>query len=395
MWSPHPGEVGALTHSTRAWGSCDGRFSPVLEAFENNFLEHGEIGASVCIEVDGRRVVDLWAGHSDLSRTVQWRQDQLVNVFSVGKGVTALVAAQCVARGELSYETPVVDLWPEFGVHGKEALTFRDLLGHRAGLPAVRPRLPRNAMYDWELMAASLAAEQPWWKLDGTHGYHVNTFGYLVGELIRRATGSTVGQLVRDRIAHPHGLDLHLGCPTETHHRMAEFEWPGPPVPDEPPTGMNDEQLMQYNTYYNPSGLSGSGTVNTTEWRTAEIPSTNMHASAAAVAGMYSLLACTESAGETLLPVSLLTEATSEVSNGLDFVLGRQSRFAHGFQIPIPERSFGPSPRAFGHFGAGGSVGFADPDARVGFGYVMNQMGPRWQNPRNRALIEALYGCLG
>ena len=349
----------------------------------------------MCVEIDGKRVVDLWAGHSDLARTRQWHPDQLVNVFSVGKGVTAVVAAQCVARGEIGYGDRVVDLWPEFGVHGKENLTLRDLLGHRAALPAVRARLDRHAMYDWAAMTSALAAEEPWWEINGRHGYHVNTYGFLVGEVLRRATGLTVGQLIGERLAGPHALDIHLGCPPATHARMAEFEWPGAPVPDDPPPGLSQDQLLQYNTYYNPPGLSGSGTVNTPEWRMAEIPSTNMHATAQAVAGLYTLLARPADAQNALLPANVLAEATSQVSQGDDMVLGRVSRFAHGFQIPIPERGFGPSPRAFGHYGAGGSVGFADPDARVGFGYVMNQMGPRWQNPRNRALIGALYSCLG
>ena len=359
-------------------------------AFANNFEEHGEIGAAVCINVDGRRVVDLWGGHADPSRTREWSADQLVNAFSIGKGVTALVAAQCVARGEFSYETVVSRVWPEFARNGKHDVSVRDILGHRCGLPALRQPLPRHAMYDWELMTDTLAAEAPWWTLDGSHGYHVNTFGYLIGEVIRRTTGKSVGQLIRERIAGPLHADIHLGCDDSLHARMADFEWPGNPVPDDPPTNLSDEKLLQYNTYYNPAGLSGSGTVNTPEWRRAEIPSTNMHASARGVCEMYASL----SRDEVLLPRSTLELATSEVSNGLDVVLGRVSRFAHGFQIPLPERNFGPVGQSFGHYGAGGSVGFADPENMIGFGYVMNQMGPRWQNPRNRALIEALYSCL-
>lgn len=360
------------------------------DAFVNNFVEHGEIGASVCVSVDGHRVVDLWGGHADPARSRDWAPDQLVNVFSIGKGVTALVAAQCVARGEFGYDTVVADVWPGFERHGKHSLTVRDILGHRCGLPAVRQPLPRFAMYDWESMTGALAAEQPWWEPGGTHGYHVNTFGFLIGEVILRTTGKTVGQLINERIAGPLQADIHLGCAAHLHARMAEFEWPGNPVPDEPPVGLTDEQLLQYNTYYNPPGLSGSGTVNTPRWREAEIPSTNMHATARGVSAMYDSLSRTDE----LLPSSVLALATAEVSCGDDRVLGRVSRFAHGFQIPLPERNFGPVQASFGHYGAGGSVGFADPENRIGFGYVMNQMGPRWQNPRNRALIEAVYSCL-
>ena len=389
MRCAHPGEVGTLT-DTLVHGVCDPAFVAVSEAFTNNFIEHGEIGASVCITVDGRRVVDLWGGFADPGRSRPWEPDQLVNVFSIGKGITALVAAQCVARGEFSYDTVVADVWPEFSRHGKQHLTVRDVLGHRCGLPAVRAKLPKFAMYDWAAMTDALAAEEPWWQPGSSHGYHVNTFGYLIGEVIRRATGMTVGRLVRDRVAGPLDADVHLGCGAHLHSRMAEFEWPGNPVPDDPPTGMSDEQLLQYNTYYNPPGLSGSGTVNTAQWREAEIPSTNMHASARGVSGVYASL----SSNDRLLPRSVLGLATTEVSCGHDIVLGRVSRFAHGFQIPLPERNFGPVDDSFGHYGAGGSVGFADPVNRIGFGYVMNQMGPRWQNPRNRALIESLYSCL-
>lgn len=313
----------------------------------------------------------------------------------MGKGVTAVVAAQCVARGEISYDTIVSSVWPEFACHGKEFVTFRDLLGHRAGLPAVRTRLAPGSMMSWPTMAAALAAESPWWTPGSAHGYHVNTFGFLAGEVIRRVTGLTVGQLIKRDISTPLGADIHLGAPESLHHRMADFEWPGDPMPEEEPAGISDEQLMQLNTYYNPSGLSGAGVVNSPEWRRAEMPSTNMHASARGVASLYTALAHGGSYNNiSILPSHVLSEAVTEVSNGDDVVLGRVSRFAHGFQIPLPERGFGPHPEAFGHYGAGGSVGFCDPVAKVGFGYVMNQMGPRWQNPRNKALMDAFYSCL-
>jgi CubicO group peptidase (beta-lactamase class C family) len=349
----------------------------------------------VCITIAGRTVVDLWGGYADPARTRHWDENQLVNAFSVGKGITAVVAAQCVARGELSYDTAVSSVWPEFAAHGKDALTFRDLLGHRSGLPAIRARMAPGAMMQWSTMTEALAQERPWWPPGTTHGYHVNTFGFLVGEVIRRVTGLTVGQLIARDIAQPLGADIYLGAPDHLHSRMAEFEWPGEPMAEEEPPGLSEEQLMQINTYYNPSGLSGAGVVNSPEWRRAEMPSTNMHASARGVSSLYTALAHGGTfSGVEVLPIEVLEEAVREVSHGDDMVLGRVSRFAHGFQIPIPERGFGPHPEAFGHYGAGGSVGFCDPIAKVGFGYVMNQMGPRWQNPRNRALIDALYQSL-
>ncbi|MEI6298814.1 MAG: serine hydrolase domain-containing protein [Actinomycetota bacterium] len=376
-------------------GKCDEAFLAVRDAFNNNFVEHGEIGASVCITVNGAKVVDLWGGFSNPEKTHLWQEDQLVNAFSIGKGITAVVAAQCVALGFISYDTRVASVWPEFAVNGKEALTLRDLLGHRAGLPAVRTRLPPNAMLNWKLLTESLATETPWWTPGQEHGYHVNTYGFLVGEVLRRTTGKTVGQLITEMIATPLNAEIYLGTPADLHSRIADYEWPSDPFPEEEPAGLDEEQLLQFNTYSNPSGLSGAGVVNTAPWRIAEMPSTNVHASARAISTLYTSLAHGGSHDNvTLLPSAVLDIASSEVSMGDDRILHRVSRFAHGFQLPIPERGFGPNTESFGHFGAGGSVGFCDPKVKVGFGYVMNQMGPRWQNPRNRALIESLYSVL-
>lgn len=337
----------------------------------------------------------MWGGSATPSGTRQWSENELVNAFSVGKGITSIVAAQCVSRGQISYDTLVVDLWPEFNKHGKSSLSFRDLLGHRAGLPAVRRELEPDAMLHWDHMTSMLADEEPWWKPGNSHGYHVNTFGFLVGELLRRATGKTVGALLRERIAAPMGIDLYLGNCSHLSSRIAEFEWPVGATNAIDPSGLTNEQLMQRNTYANPPGLSGAGFVNSPQWRDAEMPSTNTHASARGVAALYTVMAHNGSFGDYhLVDSGVLAEAITEVSIGDDAVLGRISRFGHGFQLPIPERGFGPNKEAFGHYGAGGSVGFCDPIARVGFGYVMNQMGPRWQNPRNRALIESFYSCL-
>lgn len=376
-------------------GTCDVAFLAVRDAFNNNFFEHGEIGASVCITVNGERVVDLWGGYCEPSKKSLWQEDQLVNAFSIGKGITAVVAAQCVAQGLISYDTRVASMWPEFAIHGKEDISIRDLLGHRAGLPAVRTRLPANSMFNWKLMTESLAAETPWWIPGQEHGYHVNTYGFLVGEVLRRATGKTVGQLITEMIAAPLDAEIYLGTPAHLHSRIADYEWPSDPFPEEEPTGLDEEQLLQFNTYSNPSGLSGAGVVNTAPWRIAEMPSTNVHASARAISTLYTSLAHGGTHNKvSLLPQEVLNTASSEVSIGDDRILHRTSRFGHGFQLPIPERGFGPNIESFGHFGAGGSVGFCDPTANVGFGYVMNQMGPRWQNPRNRALIESLYSVL-
>ncbi len=377
-------------------GWCDPAFTGVRDAFAHNFHEHGEVGANLCVRVGGRMVVDLWGGHRDAARSRPFEPDTLVNVFSVGKGLVALLAARLVGTGTLDVDVPVARLWPAFAAHGKDRVTVRDLLTHRAGLPAVRPRLPAGAMLDWEAMTTALADEVPWWEPGTAHGYHVNSFGFLVGEILRRLTGRSVGQLLRDEVAGPCDADVHLGLPEAAHGRVAEFLWPSDPPPEEEPVGLTDEQLMRHNAYYNPSGISGAGVVNSARWRRAEIPSTNTHATARGIAAVYNVLAAGgHRDGTRLVDPAALSAAISEQVVGEDRVLQRPTRFGLGFQLTQPERPLGPSPTAFGHFGAGGSVGFCDPQGDVAFGYAMNQIGARWRNPRNRALIDAVYDALG
>lgn len=275
------------------------------------------------------------------------------------------------------------------------------VLGHRAGLPAVREPLHDEAMYDWGLMCDALAAERPWWDPGTTHGYHVNTFGFLVGEIVRRVSGEGIGDFFRRHVAEPLGADFHFGVGPGEDGRIAEFMFGREPVRDDErlPAQLgnpdDERELLLRRAYFNPPGISGLGTVNTRAWRAAVMPSTNGHATAHAVARIYAALA----AGGTVDGVRIISDETIELasgeqSTGPDFVLGRPSRFGLGFQLTQPERPFGTSERGFGHFGAGGSLGFADPDAGVGFGYAMNLAGPRWQNPRNRALVDAVYSSL-
>jgi len=373
-------------------GHCAPRFEPLGEAFRRNLTELGELGAGLCVLVDGQVVAELWGGFEDAARTRPWRRDAMVNVFSVGKGLVALCAARLVGTGRLELGAPVARYWPEFAAAGKDRVTVAELLSHRAGLPAVRARLAPGTMFDHGAMAAALAAERPWWEPGTAHGYHVNTYGFLVGELVRRLEGRTVGDMVRDDLAAPLGADVAVGLPRELHARVAEFQWPGAGPPEVEPPG-TEAELMAYNAYWNPSGLSGAGVVNTEAWRCAEIPSTNAHATAPGIARVYGALLGTEG-GSRLVDPAVLAEFTTEHACGEDLVLRRPSRFGLGFQLTQPERPLGPNPRSFGHFGAGGSLGFCDPDAGVACGYVVNTMGPRWRNPRNRALLDALYSSL-
>jgi len=376
-------------------GDCDRRFLPLCEEFAANFAERGDTGAALCVCIGGRVVADLTGGWQDHARIVPWRSDTLVNVFSVGKGLLALLAARLAGDGRLDVDAPVSRYWPEFGASGKAAVTVRQVLSHQAGLPAIRKPLPPGAMLDWELMTAALAAQEPWWEPGTAHGYHVNTFGFLVGEVVRRTSGRRVGALLAQEVAGPLGADVHFGLAARDLRRVADFGWPGPPPPEQERSDLDGDRLMEHNAYFNPGGLSGAGAVNTRQWRQAEVPSANGHCTARGVARVYAALA----AGGTIhgvraVDAGALAAARAEQVYGPDRVLHRPTRFGLGFQLSQPERPIGPGGEAFGHFGAGGSLGFCDPQAQVAFGYVTGQMGARWQNPRNRALIDALYACL-
>ena len=376
-------------------GACDARFEPVRAAFATNFSTLGETGAAICVTAGGRTVVDLWGGWTTAARTAPWLADTLVNFFSVGKGMLAVLAARYAGSGLLDFDAPVARYWPEFGAAGKDAVTVRQLLSHQAGVPAVRRRLPPGAMLDWDVMTGAIAAQAPWWELGEAHGYHVNTFGFAVGELLRRVAGRTVGALLRADVAGPLGADVHVGLPASEHGRVAEFDWPGAVLDESDHADLPADQLMEHNAYFNPGGLSGAGVVNTARWRSAEVPATNGHGTARGIARVYAALAAGGAAdGIRVVDEGALAEAVAEQVYGQDAILHRRSRFGLGFQLTQPERPMGRSPAAFGHFGAGGSLGFCDPDAGLAVAYVTSQMGPRWQNPRNRALIDALYACL-
>jgi CubicO group peptidase (beta-lactamase class C family) len=381
--------------SAEVHGYCDPAFKTVCEAFAGNFAERGETGAAVCVLVGGRTAVDLWGGFADTARARPWQPDTLVNVFSVGKGLTAVCAARLAGQRRLDVDARAARYWPEFAAAGKDAVTVRQLLSHQAGLPAVRRRLPPGVMLDWSAMTTALAAEQPWWEPGTGHGYHACTFGFLAGEVIRRAAGCSVGRLLREEVAGPLGADVYIGLPASAQPRVAEFDWPGPPPSEDQPAGLEPARLMVHNAYFNPGGLSGAGVVNSPAWRAAEHPSANAHASARGVARVYAALAAGGTLNGTVVADrAALAEATTEQASGQDLVLDRPSRFGLGFQLPQPERPLAGSPAAFGHFGAGGSLGFCDPATGIAFGYVMNQMGPRWQSPRTRAPLDALNACL-
>jgi CubicO group peptidase (beta-lactamase class C family) len=379
-------------------GVCDPAFAALREVFQENLETRGEVGAAVCAVVGDRVVADLWGGHRDEARSAPWQRDTLVNAYSVGKGVAAMLTLQLVSEGALELDAPVASLWPEFAVEGKAGTTLRMFLAHQAGLPAVRAPLPDEAWRHWEAMTAALAGQRPFWEPGKAHGYHVNTFGFLVGELVRRATGRHFGAALRERLCAPLSADYHVGLPESEHARVAPvlghtarriseagidaFVQPGADP---------ERDLMLRHTYFNPPGLAGMGSVNTRAWRLAEVPSTNGHGTARGVAALYAGVL----AGRAGIEAPVLEEALRVQSDGPDRVLERPSRFGLGFQLHCERRPIGHGARGFGHYGHGGSLGFADPDAELAFGYVTNLPGPRWQAPRTQALVDAVYASLG
>jgi len=384
-------------------GTCDPRFARMKEVFAEGFRERGEVGAAVSVVVDGETVVDLWAGHADQAKTRPWERDTLVNVYSTTKGVTALCAHRLVEEGRLDLDAPVSRYWPEFGAAGKSNLPVRQLLSHRSGLPAVRRLLPDEFLYDWDNITGALAAEEPWWTPGERHGYHAVTFGWLVGEVVRRVTGKSLGAYFQEEIAEPLGADFRIGLPDAEHDRAAEMS----AIPLEaPPDGeglslamtfMREPEGMAARAFMNPPSMAKGP--NHAAWRRAEIPGANGHATARAIARIYGAVARGgDLDGAHVIGPEATERCRTEQSSGADAVLQIDTRFGLGFMLPQGRAgtNFGPNPRAFGHPGAGGSVGFADPEQRVGFGYVMNRMGPHiLLDPRATALIDTTYDVIG
>lgn len=375
---------------TNVEGHCDSAFNAVRDAFAQNFAERGEVGAAVCVIVDGRPVVDLVGGWADESASRPWQHDTIVDFYSAGKALIALMVLQLVDRGLLDLDQTVASVWPEFAEGGKHAATVRHALSHQAGVPAIRRRLSNDDLWRWETMTRHLAETPAWFEPGSRVVYHTNTYGHLVGEIARRVAGRSPGHLLRDA-AGPLGADLWWGVPAHQQARCADVIWaPSSPIPDLDLDSLDDTAFMVFGGYFNPPGYSSHGVVNTSAWRGAEVPSTNGHGSASGLARLYAALI----GPRPMLSNSLLDEATRVQAAGPCPVLGEDVAFGLGFVPTSERRPLGPNPRSFGHFGTGGALGFADPQAGVAFGYVMNHVIPRWQSTRNRALVDALYSCL-
>jgi len=379
-------------------------FEGVRDAFVRNFRDGQEIGASLAIEIDGEPVLDLWGGYADADARWPWKRDSLSVVFSNTKPATALCAHLLAQDGLLDLDRPVHHYWPAFADSARRAITPRMFLDHSAGLPALRETLPAGAAFDWEAMADRLGREEPFWQPGTRVGYHGLTFGWLVGELVRRVAGVPVGEFFDRRIAAPLGLDFWIGLPEAEEARVA------PIVPASP--SASPRNAFEAEIAANPGGIPALYLRNTGGWRpsgfnarighAAQIPAANGITNARSLARLYGTLAMGGSRGDFRLIDPLRLAQAAEISSAthVDACLCVPTRFGAGFMRSMDNRALDCDSAvlgadAFGHVGAGGSVAFASPPRRMGFAYTMNRMGPGvLLNERGDRLIEAAYRAL-
>ena len=373
-------------------GTCAAGFWPVRHAFAANFAERDEIGASVAVAIRGEPVVNLWAGWADPGRTRAWQRDTLTNVWSTTKAMTSLCAHILMDRGELDPDAPVVRYWPEFAAGGKSGILVRQIMSHQSGLTGLLVPCTVSDYYDWDKITSRLAGQEPLFPPGSTSGYQAITFGYLVGEVVRRITGQSCGAFFAAEIAGPLGADFFIGLPRAELGRCSDLQGVRP---------SEDEQAALAQAYANadPAALAAllnpsltGDEANADAWRMAEIPAANGHGTALGLVTVFGAL--TDGSGR-LISVKTLEAARTSQGRHTDVVLGFPLEFGLGFGLSGPEGHFGPNPAAFGHDGFGGSAVGADPEAGVAIAYVMNRMGMNLvDDSRKMSLIDAVYRCL-
>lgn len=416
LWTTaNPGVSATAANGAKINGFVAPQFQGVFDAFVANFNTRGEIGASVAVTVNGAPVVEAWGGYADTlspQPSQAWNRDTVSLVFSCTKGATALCAHMLIAQGMLELDKPVAHYWPEFAANGKGAITVRMLLQHQAGLAAIPFSLPVPAggWADWNLMTSLLAQATPFWEPGTGHGYHALTFGWLVGELVRRVSGKSLGTFFQEQVAQPLGADFWIGMPAAQLPRVAPMLSATEALPYEPFLAriFSDPSSMQSAVFFNLGGWLGlppstPPAYNTEASLKAEIPAAGGVTNARGLATMYAALANGGALGATrLLPSDYAaTLGLIHSASLVDRTVLVPTRFGQGFHGSIDNRVLGPGlsvlmgANAFGHAGFGGSVGFADPQARLSFGYNMNRMGPgTGLNDRGQSLVDATYRAL-
>ena len=372
-------------------GFTHDRFAPVRAAFDANLASGADVGASCCITVEGETVVDLWGGYADEARTRPWEKDTIVNVYSTTKTMMALTALLLADRGELDFDAPVARYWPEFAANGKAGVKVSHLMSHSAGLSGWKEPITEQDLYDWDKACALLAAQAPFWEPGTASGYHGMTQGFLVGEVVRRITGRTIGTVFRQEIAEPLGADFFIGLPASEDSRVADL------IPPPPGTAMGDapgQSELQANMALNPK-LEVSVT-RSRAWRGAELPAAGGTGNARAVAEIHAILANGGVAkGKRFMSEAGCRKALELQVAGTDLVLGMPARFGLGFGLA---GGMMPLPNANSMFwgGYGGSLAIIDMDARTSFGYAMNKMaGTTTGDMRAFGLAMAMWGAPG
>ncbi len=375
---------------TEIHGFADEKFAAVRERFEQNFAEKGDVGASVALSIEGEMVLDLWGGHRDQAGSLPWEEDTIVNVYSTTKTMAAQCALLLADREQLDLYAPVTDYWPEFGQNGKEGVQVRHFMSHCAGLSGMDEPMKGDDIYDWDKMVAALAAQAPWWEPGTASGYHALTQGHLIGEVVRRITGKSLGTYFQEEIAGPLQADFHIGTGEEHWARVGELI---PPPNNLASTEAGPESIAA-RTFKNPiADASASGTPG---WRKAEIPAANGHGNARSVVRAQSPMAN----GGKAFGVELMSEAGTkrifdEQIYGEDLVLGVPMRFGMGYGLNGNEVPMGPNENIAYWGGWGGSTIVVDQDARMCISYVMNKMFPGvLGDTRGFSLLQAAYGSL-
>lgn len=354
-------------------GEHDPRFAGLRDLLEANVASGEELGAAVAVDLDGETLVDLWGGHADVARTRPWERDTIVNVWSTTKEITALAVLTLVDAGLVDVDEPVATYWPEFAKGGKEDVLVRHVMSHTSGVSGWEQPFALEQMYDWELATTRLAEQEPWWEPGTASGYHAQNQGHLLGEIVRRVTGTSLKQYVADEIAAPLGVDLQIGAGPEDDDRIAEVV---PPPPLDIDFSQIDLQSPTARTFLGP--IADANAANTIPWRRADLGALNGHTNARALARTFSVV----SRGGEVDGVRLLSPATidrifEEQARGVDLVLGVPLRFGIGFALPEPATlPYLPDERICFWGGWGGSMTVMFPERRLTISYVMNKMAP-------------------
>tara|TARA_X000000368_G_scaffold883_1_gene713 strand:+ start:28 stop:1227 length:1200 start_codon:yes stop_codon:yes gene_type:complete len=380
-------------------GSCHEDFQEVAEIFAKNFDKYGEIGSSVCVVVDGETTVDLWAGYKNEQRSDEWNENTLSVAFSSTKAALALCAHLLIDREQLNAKEKVTKYWPEYGKKGKEDTTIEMILNHSAGLPALRTKVKDGGFFDWNYMVELLENEEPFWVPGEETGYHMITTGWLIGELVRRISGKSLGQFFNDEVSEPYKLDYWIGLPETEDERVAKVT-PYKPSPSDKPSGFatafrTNPDSIQKLSLTNTGGYD----YNAKETYRAEIGGVGGIANARSLAGMFTPLALNNEKLLSKRSVKRLSE--SNIKSNIDNMLLFPTNFSQGFMLHMDNRnsfegeggSFIIGPNAFGHVGFGGSSAtFADPDCKMSFGYLVNKLGGEYLiSERGQSLIDASY----